>query len=333
MFGLIKTPNTVFATNKVIEVNSVKDFLEIKNNPYGNYVLNSSLDFCLESSNFEPFEFYGTLDGNYHTLKNLNLVTMGEFAGLFSKINGAVIKNLTLDNFQIYGLDKGVGGMLAGEINNSTIINLNVIFDEYNYIFAGSAGLIAGRIFNSSIENVYIFGGVINGIESEKLADKLVETKVVLADKLIFDNSVVPDVPNDIENNNGEIKNPSIDNKDDNVSDVETPTVPNEPSKPVEDDKPLETYPPNEGIDSDNSDNKTDNDKNDSSAGNFDNDNNGNSNSDIDDTINNFNSNNNGGNVARDCNIKIILISTLIPLGCVLFAGTVFAFVKFRKRK
>ncbi len=333
-FNFIKTPSNVFASSNLIEINSLNDFFNIKNNPNGNYVLNCDLDFCYKGTTYEPFEFFGTLDGNYHTLKNLNLITNSKSAGLFKKLDGVLIENLSLENFQIYGLDSGCAGALAGEINNSTVTNLNIVFAEYNYIFAGTAGLVAGKIFNSNINKVYTLNGIINGTKSQKLAAELIETNVVCSDNKITDPNISVDEDTD---NKGDS---STDNGDDNnVGDVENPTKPSEPSTPIENDKPIIDNPIKDDnkTEIDSTDNTTDNGEADNNTDEIvDNnnvvvDNEENNNSDI--NVDNSSSNNSGSKIQNKSKLSTILLSTLIPAGVILCASFTFIFVKLKRKK
>lgn len=97
------------------EISSRSDLLQIANNPAGNFVLTSDIDMGDEP--WIPIPFSGTLDGAGHAIGNLTVQEPGElikntydgnrkqydtlFAGLFSVVNGAKIKNLQLINVKL----------------------------------------------------------------------------------------------------------------------------------------------------------------------------------------------------------------------------------------
>ena len=76
--------------------------------PHGNYVLTADIDML--NIDWTPVAFYGQFDGGGHTIYNLKINKLGKdsavtvdgnhkeyktyFAGLFSVVKGAVIKDL-----------------------------------------------------------------------------------------------------------------------------------------------------------------------------------------------------------------------------------------------
>ena len=81
----------------------------IKANPYGTFVLTRDYDASAyvgdrTSLAGENFEFQGTIDGNGHTIYNLN-------GPLFDILDNATIKNLNLENIHL----ANEGAMKAGE--------------------------------------------------------------------------------------------------------------------------------------------------------------------------------------------------------------------------
>ena len=98
-----------------IEIFAPQELADIANNPGRDYVLSSDID--MKGFHWVPFPFSGTLDGAGHTVYNLRVDQPGTqreisvdgnrveydtvFAGLFSHLDSAVIKDLTLMNIRI----------------------------------------------------------------------------------------------------------------------------------------------------------------------------------------------------------------------------------------
>ncbi len=223
----------------------------IKNNPNGNYVLKNDIDlYNAVEYDFEPFNFCGSLNGEYHSIKNFNLESLDKFAGLFLTLEGATIKNLTLNNFQIYGLDNSYCGALAGCIKNCCLINLNIILNN-NYIMGNYVGTLAGKISNSTVANIYIQGGNLVGINKGEVCGEIIETTIDLSQNEILKPSepTIPDEP---------IEKPVEPPKDETEEPVEPkppidelptePVVPENPSEPIVPIEPVEPSEPNKPV-------------------------------------------------------------------------------------
>ena len=129
----------VFAGETPVEIASRQALEAIADNPYGQYVLTADIDMA--GSDWTPIEFYGSLDGNGHTICNLHITQVGEkkartrdgnlnkydtyFASLFSVVKDAEIKNLHLLGVQIYAETKSINCFAAGlaELAENTIIS------------------------------------------------------------------------------------------------------------------------------------------------------------------------------------------------------------------
>jgi len=129
----------IFTTDEFIQV------ITTPNNS-NTYVLARDLDF----QNITPPEwtqtkdiiFLGSLDGNGKTISNVNLT---DYRGIFGILQGATIRNLTLDGITInYTLaDNYTVGILAGRMQGTGNVIENI------------------RIRNSSVTNTILAGGVI----------------------------------------------------------------------------------------------------------------------------------------------------------------------------
>jgi M26 IgA1-specific Metallo-endopeptidase N-terminal region/Fibronectin type III domain len=137
------------AETEIIEVHTVEDFINMKNNPSATYQLANDID--LSGVHWTPFVFTGTLDANGHKIKNLTLSRNNSYVGLFSRINGGQVKNLIIENFEVSGTD--FVGSLAGEITNGGYVeNVQV----YNSSVKGLdyVGLLSGNIYHSTVKRI-----------------------------------------------------------------------------------------------------------------------------------------------------------------------------------
>lgn len=80
------------------EISSVEQLQNIQEN--GNYILKNDIDF--NGMSFDPItKFSGTLNGNGHTIKNVNLSEVDGDLAFFLETNGAKILNLQFDNISV----------------------------------------------------------------------------------------------------------------------------------------------------------------------------------------------------------------------------------------
>jgi hypothetical protein len=172
-------------TTGFTEINNLTEFLSIKDNLTGNYVLKANIDFSslteadLLATNYKviPGNFKGTLDGAGKKLLNLNIGEDLNFAngvqdvGVFESLQGATIRNVTLENFtyKLQGYSYEIGA-LAGSIsdaNKPTLIdNVNVINFSVNsesgalyYVgaFAGSTSYQSTtQIYQSNVDKMMV---------------------------------------------------------------------------------------------------------------------------------------------------------------------------------
>lgn len=79
------------------------------------------------------YNFRANFDGNGMTISNLYINTSGSYQGLFYRLDGATVKNLTITGSVTAGSDYGA---LAGKIDDSTVENVDVtgvILTPYGY--------------------------------------------------------------------------------------------------------------------------------------------------------------------------------------------------------
>ncbi len=147
----------------IVPIYSTEDFLAIKENLKANYVLKSDIDLAgIEWENLG--EFFGTLDGNGHTIKNITRNTEGldgEF-GLFLEVKAnAVVKDLVLEG------DVEKAGAWAGAI---AVRNYGTISDCFINLHIASTGNIGGIVCENhttgTIENCIVLSSI-NGSQED----------------------------------------------------------------------------------------------------------------------------------------------------------------------
>lgn len=85
--------------------------------------------------------FNGTFDGDGHTIAGLNCQSENNFGGLFGKVQGATIKNLTVTG-TLVSSTKYAGGIIGIAYKGSTVYNCHTAIDS---IKGTTAGGIVGR--------------------------------------------------------------------------------------------------------------------------------------------------------------------------------------------
>ena len=169
-------------------INSIDDWKEINNYPDENYMLETNLDFRNETSGIILWNFRGKLDGNGHTIRNINITDYAYLiANLYGEIHNLYIENYNnenntdtanqgiISNMQnkalVDGLyvnnamltrtvENGNIGVIAGNSSNASIIknsyvkNSTIIANgKLNTIYAGG---IVGKASNTTINNSYV---------------------------------------------------------------------------------------------------------------------------------------------------------------------------------
>jgi hypothetical protein len=118
------------------------------------YYLANNLDFS--SYTWTPIAatriFRGTLNGNGKTISNLtinyNSSTIA-YSGIFPRLDGATITNLTLDNVQIVSYLSGttrVAGLISGDAYNANTVNLSRITVRDSGVQGRSGSGVGGLI-------------------------------------------------------------------------------------------------------------------------------------------------------------------------------------------
>lgn len=177
------TFSTVYADDTdQISINTPEGLISIADDPYGKYILTADID--MSGVEWTPLAFYGRFDGSGHVIYNLKVGELGEtyattvdgndkeyetyFAGLFSVVKDAVIKDLTLLNVDIHiSTDKNAFvAVLAGFMENTTVSGCSISGRVYLYQtnrMCGVSGIVGfgyGSISGCSadVELVFIDG-------------------------------------------------------------------------------------------------------------------------------------------------------------------------------
>ena len=148
------------ADEAVTEIADVEGLLAMARRPQGRYRLVSDIDMA--GIDWTPIAFSGELDGGGHCLYNLHVTRAGEetrvtrdgnmkeydtaFAGLFSVLENAAVKDLRLTGAQvdIENSTHCFAAILAGYVDRSTVsavsVNGRVRMNSYS-VMVGVAGL------------------------------------------------------------------------------------------------------------------------------------------------------------------------------------------------
>ncbi len=117
--------------------------------------------------------YTGTFDGQGHVIKNLTIIVEdGCEAGLFSRAEGAVLKNIgfenaTVQNTRTYNNDtQGVrAGVLAGEAHKCTVLNCYSVGNIVVETLHSQCNGLCGEAASSSVQGCYttFAGGAVSG--------------------------------------------------------------------------------------------------------------------------------------------------------------------------
>ena len=136
-------------------ITNVTELQAMENDLDGDYVLGNNIDASETetwniNNGFIPIGFYGTpfsgtFVGNDKTISDLwSRRSTADHVGLFGKVDGATIQNVTLADFTIIGEDKV--GSLVGEADNSTISDVAVTGTSVTSSATAASGYAGGLI-------------------------------------------------------------------------------------------------------------------------------------------------------------------------------------------
>lgn len=137
-------------------IKTEEDFRKIALERSGKYRLENDLDFGGEAPGTEGTLLTGGLDGNGHVISNFR-VEGRVYTGLFQRINGSVICNLTIQGAEVIGGTMGTG-ILTGEFVNGAVSN--VALKDCRVTGENYTGGLAGRAAGTSIIGCYVKGSI-----------------------------------------------------------------------------------------------------------------------------------------------------------------------------
>ena len=176
------TPPSIIYTH----ITSISQLQAINNNLTGNYILDNDLDLS-SIPNFTPIgssasPFYGTFNGNGHTISNLK-ISAGENTGLFGyTASSSRIENFTISNPNIIGGNNTASaiGYNQGIVNNIGIINGNISSDGTytGGVIGHSKGTTTNVYYIGNITGKGV-GGVIGLLESTTLSNSFSRGNII----------------------------------------------------------------------------------------------------------------------------------------------------------
>ena len=190
--GILIGENTMITESEALAqgytlIESVSDLQNIQNNLSGKYILMNDIDLSslgTLSDSLINGVFTGEFNGNGYTISGLSIGTSdnraagsettegGKAVGLFRESDGAVFKNVKIDNATLYFSESG--GALVGLAKNTEISNVlvdnssvygNLAQDTIGYAAGGiAAAIIDSTITNSSVQNTTVSADIAGGL-------------------------------------------------------------------------------------------------------------------------------------------------------------------------
>ena len=134
-------------------IKTAASMMRMKDYPDAHFALAADID--MEGYPWIPIPMETSFDGNNHTIYNLtiNPYIITDKIGLFSTIDGGVVKNLTLHNVSANFPNRSYIGAIAGDATSATITNCHVVLTQANSIIGkdyvgGLVGYVCVGIYN-----------------------------------------------------------------------------------------------------------------------------------------------------------------------------------------
>lgn len=156
-------------------ISTAGDLTQLSTSLTGHYKLANDIDCSNVEIPTVGGSFQGSLDGDGHTIRNININT-----GLFNRIeNGAEIKDINFTNVTVNPTGKDRSGIIASEASNVKISNihitgLHVSEDSYDGVFGSiiGQGMLNTTVTGCSAANATIslpdasVGGIVGGLRT-----------------------------------------------------------------------------------------------------------------------------------------------------------------------
>ena len=162
-------------SDQPISIETPEDFMNMRNNRSGQYILENDLDF--EGVEFKaPFgqqHFSGTFDGQGFTISNIEFTSMQTYTGVFGYITTGKVFDVHLENIIIgteedpikmttstrAGIISGYQSNTNSEITNITVKNSQIYMITSSTVHAyvgGAIGEARGKVEDITLENVTV---------------------------------------------------------------------------------------------------------------------------------------------------------------------------------
>ncbi|PKK99008.1 MAG: hypothetical protein CVV57_04160 [Tenericutes bacterium HGW-Tenericutes-2] len=155
-----------------IHITTPEEFMDMKNNRAGNYVLDNDLDFTGKTF-ATPFTaaFSGTFDGQGFTISNITFTSVITYTGVFGYVSSGTIKNVNFDQITIgtsaaplsmttssrTGIIAGYVSSTSAKIENVTVSNSSINYSSSSTVQAFVGGLVGelkGEMTDVELDNV-----------------------------------------------------------------------------------------------------------------------------------------------------------------------------------
>lgn len=148
--------------DEVIEIRTPQDFMNIANNPVGNYILLNDIDMkgvTFKGLFNENGSFRGVLNGQGHRVKNATVeIASGNDKGIFGKTSNAAFKNIAFENFQVLSTINGANHVGFVGFANSTTFEKVALTGKV--VGRDHVALLAGDGAGVSVKDCYVWGDV-----------------------------------------------------------------------------------------------------------------------------------------------------------------------------
>ena len=112
----------------------------------------------------ETDAYTGIFDGNHYTISNIVMKSHTSFNGLFRYLNGAMIRNLNVDNADVDGSTNN--SSVASFASSSYLINVHVKNSETRGSWTNSAGGLIAEMTSHSVITNSSYSGIVSGNSS-----------------------------------------------------------------------------------------------------------------------------------------------------------------------
>ncbi len=169
---------TTFGESEVA-ITTAEEFLAMKDNKAGNYVLQNDIDFT-DIDFVSPFpsgrSFSGSFDGQGFTLSNITIDKSASYVGVFAYVSSGTVKNVVFDNVQIgtaeapleisssskVGIVSGNASSAYSKFTDITVKNSgiyyksNASYTSAQFYVGGFVGELRGEATNINVTDVKV---------------------------------------------------------------------------------------------------------------------------------------------------------------------------------